>query len=155
MISRYERSEEPSPEKLAEFAAAMGYAWLLGERDGLNAIPARAGALNPQTAWVFKTVGLEPPRLVIDASPRFERIAMDLGDGKTLRIEAPGAGRGPVRYIQDVAFDGAPSTHAWLDWDQMRTGGTLRYALGDAPSTSGTASGDLPPAACAVQERLQ
>src|SRR3954453_16513180 len=59
-------------------AAAMGYAWLLGERDGLNAIPARAGALNPQTAWGFKTLGLEPPRLVIDASPRFERIARTL-----------------------------------------------------------------------------
>jgi len=59
-------------------AAAMGYAWLLGERDGLNAIPARAGALNQQTAWVFKTLALEPPRLVIDASPRFERIARTL-----------------------------------------------------------------------------
>src|SRR5712692_1209873 len=59
-------------------AAAMGYAWLLRERDGLNAIAARAGGLNPQTAWVLKTVGLEPPRLVSDASPRFERIARTL-----------------------------------------------------------------------------
>jgi manganese-dependent inorganic pyrophosphatase len=56
-------------------AAAVGYAWLLRERDGANAIAARAGAINPQTAWVLKTVGLEPPRLVADASPRFERIA--------------------------------------------------------------------------------
>ena len=59
-------------------AAAMGYAWLLRERDGLNAIAARAGALNAQTTWVLKTVGLEPPRLVGDASPRFERIARTL-----------------------------------------------------------------------------
>ena len=59
-------------------AAAMGYAWLLRERDGLNAIAARAGGLNPQTAWVLKTVGLEPPRLMSDASPRFERIARTL-----------------------------------------------------------------------------
>jgi len=59
-------------------AAAMGYAWLLRERDGANALAARAGALNAQTTWVFKTVGLEPPRLVADASPRFERIARTL-----------------------------------------------------------------------------
>ncbi len=59
-------------------AAAMGYAWLLRERDGANALAARAGALNSQTTWVLKTVGLEPPRLVADASPRFERIARTL-----------------------------------------------------------------------------
>jgi manganese-dependent inorganic pyrophosphatase len=59
-------------------AAAMGYAWLLRERDGQNAIAARAGPTNPQTTWVLKTVGLEPPRYLPDASPRFERIARTL-----------------------------------------------------------------------------
>ncbi len=55
-------------------ASAMGYAWLLRERDGLNAIPARAGAINLQTAWVLRTLGLEPPMLFNDASPRFESV---------------------------------------------------------------------------------
>jgi manganese-dependent inorganic pyrophosphatase len=55
-------------------AAAMGYAWLLQQRDGLNTVPARAGALNPQTAWVLKTLGLEAPLLLTDASPRFESV---------------------------------------------------------------------------------
>ncbi len=59
-------------------ASAMGYAWLLRERDGKNAIAARAGAVNPQTSWVLKTVGLEPPPYLADASPRFERIARTL-----------------------------------------------------------------------------
>lgn len=59
-------------------AAAMGYAWLLRERDGKNAIAARAGAVNPQTAWVLKTAGLEPPPYLADASPRFGRIARAL-----------------------------------------------------------------------------
>lgn len=59
-------------------ASAMGYAWLLRERDGQNAIAARAGAVNPQTAWVLKTVGLEAPPYLADASPRFERIARTL-----------------------------------------------------------------------------
>jgi manganese-dependent inorganic pyrophosphatase len=55
-------------------AAAMGYAWLLRERDGVNTVAARAGALNAQTAWVLKTLGLEPPVLLTDASPRFESV---------------------------------------------------------------------------------
>ncbi len=59
-------------------ASAMGYAWLLRERDGKNAIAARAGAVNPQTAWVLKILGLEPPVYLADASPRFERIARTL-----------------------------------------------------------------------------
>jgi manganese-dependent inorganic pyrophosphatase len=55
-------------------AAALGYAWLLRERDGVNAIAARAGALNAQTSWVLKTLGVEMPVLLTDASPRFESV---------------------------------------------------------------------------------
>jgi manganese-dependent inorganic pyrophosphatase len=56
-------------------ASAMGYAWLLRERDGIDAIAARAGAVNPQTAWVLKTLGLDAPALLPDASPRFSSVA--------------------------------------------------------------------------------
>ena len=55
-------------------AAAMGYAWLLRERDGMDTIAARAGAINPQTTWILKRLGLEPPFLLTDASPRFEAV---------------------------------------------------------------------------------
>ncbi|MCE1253494.1 MAG: DHH family phosphoesterase [Anaerolineae bacterium] len=59
-------------------AAAIGYAWLLRERDGANAIPSRAGAMNAQSTWVLKTLGIEAPVYLADASPRFERIARTL-----------------------------------------------------------------------------
>ncbi|MBN8655363.1 MAG: DHH family phosphoesterase [Anaerolineae bacterium] len=59
-------------------ASAMGYAWLLRERDGLNTIAARAGALNAQTSWVLKTLGLESPYLLTDASPRFDSVMQRL-----------------------------------------------------------------------------
>jgi manganese-dependent inorganic pyrophosphatase len=59
-------------------AAAVGYAWLLKERDGADVVAARAGALNPQTAWVLKRLGLEPPMLLNDASPRFESVTRRL-----------------------------------------------------------------------------
>jgi manganese-dependent inorganic pyrophosphatase len=55
-------------------ASAMGYAWLLRERDGMNAVPARSGAINRQTAWVLRTLGLDPPMIFNDASPRFESV---------------------------------------------------------------------------------
>ncbi|MBI3166583.1 MAG: DHH family phosphoesterase [Anaerolineales bacterium] len=59
-------------------ASAMGYAWLLRERDGVNAVAARAGALNPQTSWALKTLGLDAPLLLTDASPRFESVMQRL-----------------------------------------------------------------------------
>ncbi|MCK6539546.1 MAG: DHH family phosphoesterase [Anaerolineales bacterium] len=59
-------------------ASAMGYAWLLRERDGADAVAARAGALNPQSAWVLKHLDLEAPALLTDASPRFEAVMQRL-----------------------------------------------------------------------------
>lgn len=55
-------------------ASAMGYAWLLQDQ-GQNAIAARAGHLNPQTEWVLNFLGIEPPMLLTDASPRFSAIS--------------------------------------------------------------------------------
>lgn len=59
-------------------AAALGYAWLLRERDGQDAVAARAGAVNPQTAWVLKHLGLEAPILLTDASPKFSSVMRHL-----------------------------------------------------------------------------
>lgn len=55
-------------------AAAMGYAWLLQDQ-GQPAVAARAGHLNPQTTWVLDYLGIEPPMLLSDASPRFATIS--------------------------------------------------------------------------------
>jgi manganese-dependent inorganic pyrophosphatase len=59
-------------------ASATGYAWLLRERDGEEVIAARAGAINPQTTWILKRLGLEPPTLLTDASPRFSTVTRRL-----------------------------------------------------------------------------
>ncbi len=67
-------------------ASAMGYAWLLRERDGMEVNAARAGAVNPQTGWVLKRLDLEAPVLLNDASPRFESICKRLD---TTRPESP------------------------------------------------------------------
>jgi manganese-dependent inorganic pyrophosphatase len=67
-------------------ASAMGYAWLLRQRDGVDTIAGRAGPLNPQTAWVVKKLELEAPVLLTDASPRFESVMQRLD---TIRPNAP------------------------------------------------------------------
>jgi manganese-dependent inorganic pyrophosphatase len=91
-------------------AAAMGYAWLLRERDGKDAIAARAGATNPQTTWILKRLGLEAPMLLTDASPRFDVVTHRLDTvkpGDLLReawaIASRTGGVAPV-----VNEDGAP-----------------------------------------------
>lgn len=66
-------------------ASAMGYAWLLRERDNLDTVASRAGQLNPQTAWVLKKLELDPPFLLTDASPRFQSVTQRLD---SLRPEA-------------------------------------------------------------------
>src|SRR3990170_4376973 len=59
-------------------SSAMGYAWLLRERDGDDYVAARAGPLNPQTTWVLKKLDLDPPVLLNDASPRFSSVSQRL-----------------------------------------------------------------------------
>ncbi len=56
-------------------ASAVGYAWLLRERDDAQAVAARAGSLNKQTTWVLERLGLKPPKLLTDASPRFVAVS--------------------------------------------------------------------------------
>ena len=67
-------------------ASAVGYAWLLSERDGVNAVAARAGSLNPQTTWALERLGLEPPKLLTDASPRFSAVSRRMD---TVRPDQP------------------------------------------------------------------
>ncbi len=55
-------------------ASAIGYAWLLREKGLSEAVAARAGNINSQTAWVLKLLNLEAPILINDASPRFDTV---------------------------------------------------------------------------------
>jgi manganese-dependent inorganic pyrophosphatase len=59
-------------------ASAMGYAWLLRERDHADAAACRAGPTNPQTTWALKRLGLDAPHLLTDASPRFQTVTRRL-----------------------------------------------------------------------------
>ncbi len=54
--------------------SAIGYAWLLRERDKIDARAVRAGQLIPQTTFALSTFGLDSPPVLTDASPRFRHV---------------------------------------------------------------------------------
>ena len=91
-------------------AAATGYAWLLSERDGSNAVASRAGSINPQTAYILKWLEIDPPLLLTDASPRFESVmrrldavSPDRSLNEAWTIQSRTGGIAPV-----VNLDGTP-----------------------------------------------
>ncbi|KAB8195587.1 glycoside hydrolase family 92 protein [Lysobacter maris] len=111
--------------------------------------------LGTMSAWyLFSAVGLYPlmpgsGELVLHA-PRFERIELDLGNGRTLSVRAPGAGGEGPRYPQQVRFNGEPVERVWLDWSRLRAGGELEIELGAEPSDWGVAASSRPAAVCAT-----
>ncbi len=91
-------------------AAAMGYAWLLRERDGLDTVAARAGATNPQTNWTLKRLDLDAPYLLTDASPRFEAVCrrLDTITPESLLRDAWVIASRTGGIVPVVAEDGSP-----------------------------------------------
>jgi manganese-dependent inorganic pyrophosphatase len=98
-------------------AAAVGYAWLLRERDGDEFVAARAGPTNPQTTWVLKRLGLDAPVLLTDASPRFETITRRL----------------------DTATPDSPLREAWVILN--RTGGIAPIVSREEDTPTGMITG--------------
>ena len=107
--------------------------------------------LGTMSAWyLFSALGLYPDmpgsgRFLLHA-PRFSRAEIDLGPGRTLRIEAPDAKPGERRFVQSITLGGKPLSQVWLSWEQLQGAGTLGYKLSIQPDTSGwgTRGRDLP-----------
>ena len=113
--------------------------------------------LGTMSAWyLFSALGLYPAvpgsgQFLLHA-PRFSSAEIALGNGRTLRLQAPGADGRSLQYIQGVQVDGKPQRAVWLDWAQLGKGGTIRYALTrQAPEQGwGTEVADLPVSWCAT-----
>jgi predicted alpha-1,2-mannosidase len=111
--------------------------------------------LGTMSAWyIFSAIGLYPAvpgsgQLLLHA-PSFAKVELDLGDGRSLRIEAPGADGRKLQYIGSLAVDGVAHAPAWIGWDRLRRGGTIRIALVDRPPVDGwgTKPENLPAALC-------
>ena len=58
--------------------AAIGYAHLK-QALGINALPARAGKLNPETKFVLEYFNVPAPKLVVDLYPRVQDLPLKTG----------------------------------------------------------------------------
>ena len=111
--------------------------------------------LGTMSAWyLFGAMGLYPAmpgtgQLLVGV-PRFEAVEIDLGQGRTLRIQAPGAGGDGARYVSGARWDGQAVDRVWLGWDRLKRGGRLDLTLTDRAeaTTWGQGQGAAPVGAC-------
>ncbi|MBX7185151.1 MAG: GH92 family glycosyl hydrolase, partial [Vicinamibacteria bacterium] len=94
--------------------------------------------LGTMSAWyLFSAIGLYPAvpgtGALLIHTPRFEVVEMDLGGGKVLRIEAKGAEGGGVQFVEGLSFDRQSLDKVSVSWEQIRSGGTMRFTLSDKP----------------------
>ncbi|MGF6725272.1 putative alpha-1,2-mannosidase [Paraburkholderia sp. GAS41] len=114
---------------------------------GPNGLPGNDD-LGAVSGWyVWGALGLYPEIPGVGGfaigSPQFSSITVHLGNGKTLRINAPGAPN--ANYVQRLTVNGAAHNSSWLDVDALANGATLDFAMGSSPSDWGTAAADAPP----------
>lgn len=85
-------------------------------------------------------------------APWFERMTIDLGDGKRLVVSTTGSDRSNAPYVQSLRVNGEPWDKAWVAWDDIfAKGGSLEFELGANKSEWST--GDLPPSPASVEMR--
>ena len=111
--------------------------------------------LGTMSAWyVFGALGFYPVmpgsgHFALNA-PRFPQTEVALQNGRTLRIDAPGADGRKLQYISSFAVNGRTDNHVWVDWEQLQGGGRLQYQLTEAAPEHGwgTVASALPPPLC-------
>ena len=97
--------------------------------------------------YVLNALGLGPlcpgvPEYVL-TSPLFPAARLQVADGKTLVIEAPGASEANA-YVQSVSLNGQAHGPLCVQHDALIGGGLLRLALGPEPPERELEPGDLP-----------
>ncbi|MCL1893246.1 MAG: GH92 family glycosyl hydrolase [Holophagaceae bacterium] len=105
---------------------------------------------NGQTsAWyVFSAMGMYSvtpgvPQYAL-GSPLFNRITLNLENGKTFTIEAPNNSPKNI-YVQSATLNGKPLSRTWIGHEEILAGGTLKYVMSDVPNLQrGTNISDRP-----------
>lgn len=106
--------------------------------------------------WIFAALGLYPlvPGTAgyVLTAPIVPAARLRLGEGRMLRIEAPGAGRDRP-YVAGVTIDGAPWRSTFVPHDVLSSAGVVRFELSDRPQPWGTDAGAQPPSLTPPGER--
>ncbi|GAA2239576.1 hypothetical protein GCM10010401_10090 [Rarobacter faecitabidus] len=104
--------------------------------------------LGAMSAWyVWAALGIYPATpgttIMTVNTPNFEKAAVELGNGKTLTINAPGATS--QRYIAGLSVNGTPQTKTYLPDSWIDANTTLDFTLSSNATTWGNAESDAPP----------
>ncbi|KAG9196957.1 hypothetical protein G6514_002740 [Epicoccum nigrum] len=102
---------------------------------GESGLPGNSDAGAMESLLMWHMIGLWPMKIV-------------LGDEKYLVISTTGEDRGNARYVQSLELNGKPWDKAWVTWEDIASGGTLDFVLGEDKAEWST--GDLPPSPASV-----
>jgi predicted alpha-1,2-mannosidase len=90
------------------------------------------------SAWfVFNALGFYPvcpgtPYYIL-GSPLFEKIVINLPNGKTFTILAENNSKDNI-YVQKVYLNDKEINRAWITHEEIISGGTLKFIMGDKPN---------------------
>jgi predicted alpha-1,2-mannosidase len=105
--------------------------------------------LGTMSAWyIFSALGIYPSTpgtgdFLLHA-PKFAQAHIDLGNGKSLDINANHHHPQQTTYIQNARFQGKQQSKVFLSWEQIQMGGKLEFELNPAPQTWGSQLDALP-----------
>ncbi|MFE5321689.1 glycoside hydrolase domain-containing protein [Paenibacillus sp. NPDC056579] len=103
------------------------------------------------SSWfVYSALGLFPGNpgeaSFLIGSPIFSEVKLHLDNGKTFTIKADNVSS-KNRFIQSAQLNGNNLNRAWIQYDDVMSGGTLNFRMDSTPNTSwGAAPSAAPPA---------
>lgn len=151
MTGQYAHGNEPShhviymynyagrPDKAAPLLRKMLNEMYLDQPDGLSGNE----DVGQMSAWyILSSVGLyqvDPVggRFVI-GSPLFDKATVNVGAGKTFTVVAKNNSDRNI-YVQSARLNGKALKNSYIDFNDIRHGGTLELVMGPKPSKWGTA----------------
>lgn len=156
MTGQYAHGNEPShhviymynyagrPDKAAPLLRKMLNEMYLDQPDGLSGNE----DVGQMSAWyILSSVGLyqvDPVggRFVI-GSPLFDKATVNVGRGKTFTVVAKNNSDKNI-YVQSVRLNGKTLKNSYVDFNDIRRGGTLELVMGPKPSKWATAAAYRP-----------
>ena len=97
--------------------------------------------------WVFAALGFYPlggtDLYLVGAAPTFPHTVLDLGGGKTLVVDAPGAGQDRP-YVKSVTLNGVALDQPSFRHATIAAGGTLAFEVSATPTDWGKAGPEAP-----------
>ncbi|HEX9887236.1 MAG TPA: GH92 family glycosyl hydrolase [Longimicrobiales bacterium] len=158
MIGQYAHGNEPS-HHIAYLYSWAGMPWKTQERvrqilasqysDGPDGLAGNEDCGQMSAWYVLSAVGFYPVDPVsatyVIGSPLFEEAALDVGEGRTFVVRAPGVSDANL-FVQRAWLNGAPLDKAYIRHEDVARGGELVLEMGPEPNRA-WASGveDRPP----------